>query len=411
MKRALVLAGGLPQVELINQLKIRGYYTILVDYSESPMAEAVADKFYRESTLDIPKVTEIAEKEAIDMIMTCCTDQALATVAVVASRLNLPCYIDEQTGWDVTDKEYMKDIFFKHGIPTAKFIIVDDPTANIDLDFPLVVKPVDCNSSKGVAKVGDSESLKNAISEAIAYSREKKAVVEEYVEGREISVDAFCIDGEVTVLSTSYSEKIGDSKGFVIWKGIYPAITDEKKLEDISNISKKIVEAFKLKNCPLLIQMIDSKNGIKVIEFSARTGGCLKYRMIEHASGVDVIESTIDLFEKKKPILVTNKNDGIVSDEFIYCSSGIFDHIENENLCLENGWASEIYVLKNKGEKVGRVKSSGDRVAAIVIKASSYEEYVEKHNKIAENIKVRDVDGNDIMRHDCFPNLAYDEGA
>ena len=407
MKKALVLAGGLPQTELINQLKSRGYYTILIDYSESPMAEPFADKFYRESTLDIQTVMDIARKESVDIIITCCTDQALATVALVAEKLGLPCYINEKTGWAVTDKEYMKNIFSDNGIPTAPYIISNRVPLQIDLKYPLVVKPVDCNSSKGVAKVGDSESLKKAVEEAVSYSREKKVVIEEYIEGKEISVDAFCIDGTVTILSTSYSEKIKDSQGFVIWKGFYPAITDESKLSEIQRIASKIVEAFKLNDCPLLIQMLDSDRGLNVIEFSARTGGCLKYRMIFHASKVDIVEATIDLFEKKKPSLNPEKNNGYISDEFIYCSDGVFDHIENADLCLENGWASEIYALKKKGDQVGSIKSSGDRAVALLIEASSYDEYLRKHNKVAEKIKVYDEEGRDIMRHDLFP--VYEE--
>lgn len=403
MKRAIVLAGGLPQVELINKLKMRGYYTILVDYAESPLAENAADKFYKESTLDIPKVIDITKEEKADIIITCCTDQALATVAVVANKFNLPCYIDEKTGWFVTDKEYMKDTFSEYGIPTAQYTITENSLIDISLRYPLVVKPVDCNSSKGVTRIDRAEELCKSIDKAIDYSRVKKAVIEEYIEGREISVDAFCIEGKVIILSTSYSEKIDNGQGFVIWKGTYPAVTDEKKMTEISEIASKIAEAFKLKNCPLLIQLIENENGLNVIEFSARTGGCLKYRMIKHASNIDIIDATIDLFEEKIPTIVPTRYNGFISDEFIYCTPGVFDHLENADECIKNGWASEIYALKKSGESVGKINNSGDRVAALVIEALSYEEYVQKHNKVAENIQVIDIYGNDIMRHDCFP--------
>ena len=93
--KALILAGGDPQIRLIEELKQRGYYTILADYTEHPVAEVYADKFYRESTLDIEKIKEIAISEKVDIVITCCTDQALNTVSVISEELNLPCYINE----------------------------------------------------------------------------------------------------------------------------------------------------------------------------------------------------------------------------------------------------------------------------------------------------------------------------
>ncbi len=201
-KKALVLAGGLPQIKLINELKSRGYYVILVDYSLSPIAERFADKFYRESTLDVPMVTQIAIKENADIIITCCTDQALSTVSSVSAKLGLPCYIDERTGLSVTNKKEMKSILYANRIPTSRFVITDNSDIDIDLKYPVVVKPVDCNSSKGVTKVYSESELKQTISDSISYSRGKNAIVEEYVEGKEVSVDAFVVEGKVHLLCT-----------------------------------------------------------------------------------------------------------------------------------------------------------------------------------------------------------------
>ncbi|MCR4895653.1 MAG: ATP-grasp domain-containing protein [Lachnospiraceae bacterium] len=405
MKKALVLAGGLPQIELINELKQRGYYTILADYSVRPLAEKYADKFYRESTLDIPKITEIALEEKADMIISCCTDQALSTVAVVADKLGLPCYIDEQTGWNVTNKREMKRIFKENGIPTAPFVITDTEDVNVEMKYPLVVKPVDCNSSKGVVKVYRAEELKEAIKGSLAYSRDNKAIIEEFVDGEEISVDAFVTDGKVEILCTSCSEKINNDRGFVIWKGISPATDDANIIHKIYSIICKIVDAFKLNNCPMLVQMIKHGEELSVIEFSARTGGCLKYRMIEKACGFDVIKATVDLFESRKVNINLIEQKKMISDEFLYCNAGVFDHIEGADICKKNGWITEFYELKRKGTEFHHVGCSGDRVAAILIEAENYDEYVDKHNKVAASLKVIDVSGNDIMRHDLYPVL------
>ena len=109
--KALVLAGGLPQIALLNDLKSRGITTVLADYYENPVAKPYADIFYRESTLDLDAIRRVAKEEKVDFITTVCTDQALLTVAKISEELGLPCYIDYETALNVTNKSYMKKIF------------------------------------------------------------------------------------------------------------------------------------------------------------------------------------------------------------------------------------------------------------------------------------------------------------
>ena len=186
--KALVLAGGYDQIALIKYLKEYGYEVILLDYLDNPPAKSEVKKHYQKSTLDIDEVKEVALLEKVDLITTACTDQALLTVAKVSEDLNLPCYITYQKALDVTNKLYMKKKFTENNIPTSKYIIVEDvkETENISLAYPIVVKPVDCNSSKGVKKVLNKEELENATKEAIKLSRTNNAIIEEYKEGFEL---------------------------------------------------------------------------------------------------------------------------------------------------------------------------------------------------------------------------------
>jgi formate-dependent phosphoribosylglycinamide formyltransferase (GAR transformylase) len=405
MKKALILAGGLPQIELINEMKARGYYTILIDYNTHPIAEKVADKFYQVSTLDIDEVRKIVKTEKVTIITTCCTDQALATVSLLSQEFNLPCYIDAEIGKVVTNKQYMKQIFLNENIPSAGFVIVENENQEIDFKFPMVVKPVDCNSSKGVIKVFDTIHLKEAISQAISFSRTRKAIVEEYIEGIELSIDAFVIDGKVKILSTSQNIKIPDKSKFVIYKSQYPAKLSDQLFLDMKEIVQRIANVFKLSNSPMIIQMIVNNDGLHVIEFSARTGGCVKYRMIEIASGTNIIKATVDLFEMKKPTIFSKHFKGHIINEFVYCKNGIFDHICGIEKCIESGWIQEAYELKTSGVSFDKVQSSGDRVAALIYVVDNYEQYITNHNYVVDNLKVIDIQGEDIMRHDLLPKI------
>ena len=157
--KIVVLAGGSDQIALINELKSRGHEVILVDYFDNPPAKPYADKHIVASTLDVEAVKQIAYDENASLVCTACTDQALLTVANVSEQLNLPCYISYKTALNVTNKSYMKEVMLKYGIPTAKYVILDSVDLEVIKDFqlPVVVKPVDCNSSKGVKRVDCKE--------------------------------------------------------------------------------------------------------------------------------------------------------------------------------------------------------------------------------------------------------------
>ena len=406
--KALVLAGGFPQIALIQELKKRDIFVVLADYYTEPVAKKYADKFYQVSTLDVDAIEQVAKDEQVDFLITACTDQALHTVACVSERLGLPCYIDYKTALNVTNKSYMKAVFQNNNISTAKHMVLDElDKSKLDgLRYPMIVKPADCNSSKGVKKVQNFDELQTAYNEAVGFSRTNTAIIEEFIKGIELSVDIYVEDGKANILSVSKSEKIADDDKFVIFRGGYPVHEAEKVMPHIEKTAQQIVDAFGLKNCPMLMQVISDGKKIYVLEFSARTGGGVKYILIKKASGFDVIKAVVDLtlglkphYEKKEPLAK------YLSNEFIYCKPGVFDHLEGFEALKQSGDVEDYYLFKWKGAVLGSVENSGDRIAGFTICADNAKELSDKHKRIVKQIKVIGQDGEDIMRHDLLTDL------
>ncbi len=403
--KALVLAGGFPQIALIKELKARKIKVLLADYNSNPVAKEHADEFYQISTLDVGAITELAKESGVDFLITACTDQALLTIAKVSEDLNLPCYIDYETALNVTNKLYMKKVFEKAGIPTAKHIIVEN-IGEIEtnaLKYPLVVKPIDCNSSKGVRKVYNQSELGEALKEAIGFSRSRKALVEEYICGREVSVDVQVEDGIAKILCMSYSDKINDNEKFVIFRAQYPIEESDVTKKQIENIAQQIVDAFQLKNSPMLIQTICDGQNVHVLEFSARTGGGVKYILINKVSGFDVISAVLDLTLNKK-VHVEAKNIQLkyINNVFLYCYPGKFDHLEGFEELKNEGILSDYYLFKQRGEAIKGITNSGDRIAGFTVQAKSKQELNQKYKTVVQKIKVIDTLGNDILRRDLL---------
>ena len=406
--KALVLAGGFPQIALIQELKRRNIEVVLADYNLEPVAKPYADKYYQESTLDVPKIKEIAVSEAVDFLITVCTDQALLTVAKVSEELGLPCYIDYKTALNVTNKQYMKDVFMRNGIPTSKYIILKelDESKIESFRYPLIVKPVDCNSSKGVRRCDTVEELREFFKEAAKLSRTDTAIIEEFIEGKELSADFYISDGKAALLSVSQSNKIAEKDKFVIFRAVYPPAYSKGLLPQIQQIGQQIADSFSIKNAPMLVQLLTDGKNINVIEFSARTGGGIKYLLIKHISGFDVIKAVVDLTLGNYPeCSVKAPETKYLVNDFIYCKLGKFDRLVNFKEMKEQGYLKDYYLFKWKGAEFDKISNSGDRVAGYTVTANSIDELINKHNFIRSNIRVEDSKGTDIMRHDLLTDL------
>ena len=406
--KALVLAGGLPQIALLEELRRRGIVTVLADYYENPVAKPHADIFYQVSTLDVPAITQVAVQEQVDFLITVCTDQALLTVAYVSEKLGLPCYIDYQTARNVTNKSYMKRIFAEKGISTAGFAVMEqlDEQAIARLRYPLIVKPVDCNSSKGVKKVLDVQQLREAFAEAVRLSRTDNAIVEEFVVGTELSVDVYVEEGTAHVLAVSELDKLPEDDKFVIFRSKSPAEMTEDLMKQIRHTAQQIADAFGLKNSPMLIQMISDGKRVYVLEFSARTGGGEKYIMIEKVSGFDVVKAVVELTLGEKPHVNEQRPEKqLFATEFIYCKPGVFDHLENFEDLKKAGVISDYYCFRSRGTEFDSIANSGDRVAGFSYVGKTVAELEEKHQIAVKELKVLDTNGNDMMRRDLLPQL------
>lgn len=406
--KALVIAGGLPQIELIKQLKERGITALLADGSPAAVARPYADKFFHVDVFDIEAIKNIAVSEGVDFLITVCADQVLLVVAQVSEMLGLPCYIDYETGMNVSDKIRMKQIFKKNGIPTTDYV----ETERLDMDiighlqFPLVVKPVDAYSSKGVRKAGTVEELEQFYAEAHQISRSGGVIVEEFFSGEEISVDAFVVNGKAKILIVTNSEKIKNKDRFVIFRGRYPAEVSDAMMKKIGDVTQKIADSFGLINSPLLVQLLNNGEDISVLEFCARTGGSMKYLLIKYACGVDVIGATIDITLGKKPDLSPKtKTHSIVVNDFVYCNPGTFDHFVGFEEMEREGMINEFHPVRLKGTQMRGASSSSDRIAGMNIVADTIEEYNHKLARINSMVKVIDDQGVDIMRHDLLPKL------
>ena len=408
MKKIMILAGGNDQAALIKELKYHfngDVETILLDMSSNVKAKPFADRFLQISTMDRDAVLQAAQKESIDYILTACGDQPLSTMAYVSARMGLPCYLSEDKVRDLTNKIYMKRKMVENGIPTSKFQVVRslDDEVNLDeFEWPLIVKPVDSNGSKGVKKVEHIEDFQRLLTEALSYSISKNAIVEEFKDGVELSVDVYVEGSTAEILMVTTSKKIQENKdSFTILQSEYPPRIPYSDTR-VHEIVQKIVNTFELHDTPLLVQMITDGNDYNVVEFSARMGGGSKYHIIEVLTGVNIMRVYVDMVMGKRPSVSPIKKWNNALMCYVYCSPGIFSQLSNFDEMCNEGFMHSYFTYKMPNSEVKKSTTSSDRVAGFLVVGNSHDEIEKKIKIINDSVKVLDSKGKDIMRHDFF---------
>lgn len=405
--KIMILAGGNDQAALIQELraKFADVEILLIDFAPNVVAAKYADKHIVESTMDLPKVKEIALAEKVDYIMTACGDQPLLTMAVVSEELGLPCYLKKKQVLNLTNKMYMKKLMIENGIPTSKFMTFtsNEELNTAGLTYPLIVKPVDSNGSKGVRKVLNEIELNMYAKDAFRYSLTDTVIIEEFNEGVEISADYYVIDGKAQKVMWCQLNKfkVNDSTQ-VIYQSVIPPVLSEKASTALNDIANKIAKAYEVNNSPLLIQAIINGDDVHVIEFSARLGGGAKYKTIQNVTGFNVLRANLESMLGEIPEIKIHDTGKCYSRCHIYLTGGKFMAIEGIDELIKNDTIKEYVITRPFGVDVNPPASSSDRVASIFIEAKEQGELNEKVKKAIRTLRVLDESGNDILKRDMY---------
>lgn len=397
---AIVLGGTAPHVLLVNKMHERGYYVVLVDYLPNPPAKKVADEHVQASTLDKEQVLTIAKERGASLVISTCIDQANSVCCYVAEKLGLPHPYSYETSLYVTNKGLMKSRMKEYDVPSSSYLLtkrVDGVDWNA-VSFPCVVKPVDCNSSKGVHRADSIEEAKPFVAEALNLSQTGEAIIEGFCAGDEIQVDCVALEGDADVVMTrSKVKSLGRNEAVLNSFGsIVPAQVSDKVLPKLKQIAVNIAKGFGLRNTPFFYQAIVSEEEVNVLEFAPRVGGGLSYYMIKTFVGFDAVEAAVDSFLGRPISRNYHAPEKYYRTCLLYSRPCTFDHIEGMEELKTEGIVRECFITKSKGDVIDGDMRSSNRVGSFILEAETMQELQERLAVCRSRISVIDNKGNNV---------------
>ena len=297
MKTLAVIGASYLQKPLVLKAREMGLRVICFAWEEGAVCKDLADRFYPVSITEKEQILEICREEEIDGICTIASDTAAPTVAYVAEKMGLTgnSYVSAACA---NDKYRMRNAFSAAGIrcPHYSRVMQNEPYDFTGWSFPLIVKPCDRSGSLGVNRVDSIKELQKGIIEAQGFSFKHEAIVEEYIEGREISVEFISFNGVHYPLTITDKVTTG-APHFVELEHHQPAELSEDQFAVIYRTTSMALDALGItQGASHTEYRITDDGDIVILELGARMGGdFIGSDLVRLSTGYDFVKGVIEV--------------------------------------------------------------------------------------------------------------------
>ncbi len=387
--RLLVLGAGPAQLGLLEAARREGIWTAVADRDPGAPGFAFADRRCIVSTEDEPAIERLAAALDLDGIIAPGTDWPVAVAARVAAKLNLPHPIDPATGILATNKLRQRESLAAANVPQPRWQTVTDGA--VSLALPCVVKAPDRQGQKGLSLVREQSELAPAIAKARAESRNGVALVEELVDGPEVTVIGYSHAGSYTALAVT-DRIVSDPPAFgVALAHVWPSVHGGEAAE----VARQGVEALGIMNGPTYAQLRVGADGPKVIEIAARLGGGHDGELVWAATGVDLNALALAAaFGNAGEPAITGEGAGGAVTRFLVPPEGTLEAVEvPEDLV----GVERVRLYRSPGHLFGPFRYGSDRAGAVLTVGGSREEAVERAEVAADRIRFVTADAGALV--------------
>jgi biotin carboxylase len=376
-QRLLVLGAGPAQIGLLRAARERGLFVIAVDRDPGAPGFAYADKRAIVSTEDEPGVDRLARAESVHGIVSPGADWPVGVAARVAERLELPHAIDPATATLATSKQRQRERFAAAGVPQPR--LLSDPVA------PCVVKAPDRQGQRGLTFARTEEEVAPAIAAAQAASRDGAYIVEEYVDGPEVTVIAASVDGVFHPLLVT-DRLTADPPAFgVALAHVWPSVSQTQGAVDAARAA---AQAVGIRNGPTYTQIRIGDDGARVVELAARLGGGHDAELVEAVTDVRLNDLALDFaLGERACVESTQALHGGGCVLFLVAPEGRLARVEGVEEARAVDGVVDVRSYRAAGHVFGPLRHGSDRAGAVIAVGDDREQALERARRAADEIR------------------------
>lgn len=379
---------------VIKKAREMGVFVIAADDDPEAVGLKYADKcIVGKHLFNLEAMLAVARSEEIDGVIHPCSEVAMNTMGYINEKMGLPG-IDLQTALRATNKEKMRRAFERGGAPSPKsFGAVSFDSAVLaarQIEGAIIVKPSRNSGSRGITKLptGYSESeLRIAVNRAINESRDRSAMIEQFVDGPEFSVEIIVWNKEVHVLQVT-DKKTTEAPYFVELGHSQPSMFPTETVESVKRAAIMGVIALQVNNCACHAEVKVQDGQAYIMEIGARLGGDFISTELTHLStGIDMVAAAINVALGVKPNLEPiTKPQGVAIRYFTPKPGTVVSVSNTEALNRTDVYDAEIYV--KVGDEVREVKSSLDRAGHVIVTAKTANDAVHLAENLIDTVNI-----------------------
>lgn len=392
--KIMILGASILQLPAIEKAKEMGLEVIAVDMNPDAVGFSVPGVIKEViSTIDTPAIAEAAKRHNINGIMTLASDMPMQSVAAVSRELGL-VGISEDTALKATHKTFMRNALRDNGVPVPMYFGAkgkDEYMSAVkkirDAGYKCIVKPADNSGSRGVYLLDESSDPDAVYDYAMQYSHSGEIVIEEYMEGPEVSVETLAVDGDIHVIQIT--DKITTGAPYFVEMGhTQPSMLSEAVKHEISELAVSANKAIGIVNGPSHTEIKVTKEGAKIIELGARLGGdCITTHLVPLSTGIDMVECNIRIALGEKPDLTRKYNKGSAI-RYLKNHIGTVLEINGVKDAEAVPGVVQVYIVHGVGERIGDIRNSLDRAGFVITQADSAQEAGAIAEKCADMIRI-----------------------
>ena len=389
MKKLLVLGASIAQIPFVKTAKKMGFGVAVVDYDSDAPAIEFADEYFNCSLLDEEGVYSIAQKYNPDGITCGASDVGVLTAAIICEKMNLPA-LSVETAVKVKDKGEMIKAFERFNVAHPEYKIVDDINEKLEMTFPVVTKPVDNSGSRGINVAHTKNELNNALKNSFECSKVGRVIVEEYLDGPEVSVEILVQDGEPYIIQVTDKLTTGEPH-FIEIGHSQPSQLPITDIEEIRQLAYNAAKAVGIQNGCGHAEIKLTSKGPKMVEIAGRLGGdFITTVLLPISTGMNISEYEIlrAIGEPRKfypTSIISNRG---VAVKFIEAKPGMIKSVDVDYLADAMHGVEEIKFVCKSGIRYGEAENNNDRFGYVIATGKKTQIAIDRCSKVLQHMKI-----------------------